>query len=563
MRTCRSLKLLFAALTCILLWAAVLWLLPASRVVRANPGTLFVTVAGTGTTCSQNQPCRLQAALGKVVNGDVIYVAGGIYTGTGAAVITVTKSITLYGGWDGAASGAVVRDPRIHPSVLDGAGLRRGLYVNAPIPVTVDGFTIQHGNACHVYDPGRGGGIYSEGATPIIANNIITANVGCDSISMWGYGGGVYVELSSGSALITGNLLVANVASGLGNGRGGGITLLSAPLAQVVNNVVLGNTASITNGEGSGGGLAVLLSAGCLVTGNQFENNLGSSALATYSGQGGAVYCEGSRGVALSQNDARNNAAAAFADGRGGGICAYSCPDVIVTGNLVQGNTGSKGAAPKGQGGGIALSGCANASLSANRVLSNTGGGSSGGLWIASGTLFTMTNNIVAGNRASYNGGGLGTTGSAPQPVTGTLLHNTFVANDSGSGAGRVGVYLGTAPVSLTLTNNLFSGHSYAVHVPDGDTALLNHTLFYASSVTDINRIGTVVNVGAITGQDPLLNATYHLLAGSPAIDAGVNAGVMTDIDGDPRPVGPGYDIGADEWAEVWRLYLPVVLRDG
>ena len=35
--------------------------------------------------------------------------------------------------------------------------------------------------------------------------------------------------------------------------------------------------------------------------------------------------------------------------------------------------------------------------------------------------------------------------------------------------------------------------------------------------------------------------------SGSAAIDAGVNAGVTTDIDGDARPLGSTYDIGYDE----------------
>jgi hypothetical protein len=40
----------------------------------------------------------------------------------------------------------------------------------------------------------------------------------------------------------------------------------------------------------------------------------------------------------------------------------------------------------------------------------------------------------------------------------------------------------------------------------------------------------------------------FHLLPGSPAIDAGITLlEVTNDLDGNPRPQGAGYDIGAYE----------------
>jgi len=47
---------------------------------------------------------------------------------------------------------------------------------------------------------------------------------------------------------------------------------------------------------------------------------------------------------------------------------------------------------------------------------------------------------------------------------------------------------------------------------------------------------------------DPLLDAEYVPIAGSPAIDAGTAAGAPDhDFDGAPRPQGAAHDIGAYE----------------
>jgi hypothetical protein len=48
---------------------------------------------------------------------------------------------------------------------------------------------------------------------------------------------------------------------------------------------------------------------------------------------------------------------------------------------------------------------------------------------------------------------------------------------------------------------------------------------------------------------DPNLLGDYHLMAGSPAIDAGTSVNAPGwDFDDEARPQGPAVDVGADEW---------------
>ena len=125
-----------------------------------------------------------------------IYVAAGTYTSSGAEVIRLVYSVNLYGGWDGAASGPIVRDPQVHVSVLDGQDARRVIYVVGEQPL-IDGFTITRGYAIN-----NGGGIYVFDGLPSFRNNLITDN--------WGttYGGALYT--AGGGANVENNRIIAN-----------------------------------------------------------------------------------------------------------------------------------------------------------------------------------------------------------------------------------------------------------------------------------------------------------------------------------------------------------------
>jgi len=601
----------------------------------AASGALFVTPHGTGTACTQAHPCALQTALAQAQHGDSIYLAGGTYTGTGGAVITITKSITFYGGWDGAPTGPIVRDPDRYPAILDGERKRRVVYITGNITPTLEGLIIFRGNASNAPDfTGYGGGICSFQATPIIVNCTITGNVAYTGTAIRGSGGGIHVRDPNGTVVITGSRIISNVAS-LGYGTGGGIYILGAPRAQVINNVVMSNTASFSATQGYGGGIAVgTTSENALLQGNEVKYNvairqgdgtrnsraygggiyvgshsvvisdnavLSNTAIITGgSGKGGGIAVMGSDNVVLYGNRVEYNTAQQDAIGipsnYGGGIYCFSGDNILIQGNLVRHNTAS--IPYTGGGGGVYLSSCDQATfadntvednfashtgsgygggfhayasrglrLNANYVLSNTASlalwGRGGGLYFARETAFTMTNNIVAANYARREGGGVAFETDVGLPVTGTLVHNTFVANDRGEGNGRIAIHLNDPYVTLVLSNNLIYSHTYGVYATTGSTATLYNTLFYANSDGDVGGAGAITNTAPITGQDPLLTANYHLREGSPAIDAGVPIPwLTTDVDGDARPIGAGYDIGADEAPEFRHVYLPLVLKD-
>ena len=66
---------------------------------------------------------------------------------------------------------------------------------------------------------------------------------------------------------------------------------------------------------------------------------------------------------------------------------------------------------------------------------------------------------------------------------------------------------------------------------------------------------GTIIT-GTVNIWDPPAfkdadSGDYHITAASAALDAGMDAGITTDIDGHPRPMRSGYDMGADELPPV------------
>jgi len=414
----------------------------ASEVARADPGTLFASAAGTGAACTRAAPCGLQTALTQANQGDVIYVAGGTYTGTGDAVVTVTRSITLYGGWDGAAAGPVVRDPDAYPTTLDGERQRRCVFIDGGLAPVLDGFCIVGGNATNtVAYPGYGGGIFSDWSEPVIANNVVTDNVASMDVALQnGSGGGICV-LHSASAVISGNLVVSNTASITDKGQGGGLYVAVGSGGLVSGNTVLSNTASSTGQHGYGGGLYVGGSSG-MVRDNHIEGNRATGGEWAPWTHGGGIYVNGG-GPLLEDNTVLRNTA-----GLGGGI-RLDNTEATVRGGLLQGNRADDGGA-------FYMGGCT-VTIEGVEVVGNSADHSGGGIYavqydgtVRGSTLqgnmaeegggivllmfssATVRENEILSNTASGDGGGIAVQNSTPAIISNTIQGN--IAGDVGGG---------------------------------------------------------------------------------------------------------------------------------
>ena len=253
--------------------ALLLIMTPLPGIAAPTVSHLFVSTTGSGTACAQNNPCSLSTALNQATGGDAVYLAQGTYTGTGRAVVTVMQTMTIAGGWDGAATGAVARDPDTYPTVLDGQNARRVIFIPSVTSPTLKGLTLQRGNAAGLGgDPTMpvdvGGSVYANGASLTITNCRIVSSTA-------GFGGGL--GLYSGTLTITNSAVLSNTAhqdlgGGTIRGSGGGLFLYHSS-ATLFGNVVANNVASGTQSYDGGGGMYMDASS-ALIQGSMIQDNL-------------------------------------------------------------------------------------------------------------------------------------------------------------------------------------------------------------------------------------------------------------------------------------------------
>jgi hypothetical protein len=309
---------------------------------------------------------------------------------------------------------------------------------------------------------------------------------------------------------------------------GGGVYVLTATVT-LNENQIFSNTATY-----GGGGVFLGYSSSRLSSNEIFDNHVPSG------GGGGLFFYEGNPTLissAVISNTSGNI---------GGGIYIFST-NATLTGNSIRGNSANT------FGGGLDVASCS-PTLNGNIFAGNTASQGGGALlWYSHSQL---TNNVFSGNHARITGSGLWLGGSKP-----LLLHTTMEGNSGGDGSGLTVDNANGVTSTLRLTNTILASQSVGISVTAGSAASVNAVLWFSTPVT-VSHAAAAVGVQHQYVGDPAFAADgYHLTATSAAIGKGVPAGVLRDIDEQPRPVQTP-DLGADEyWAPGYPkyIYLPVL----
>ena len=506
---------------------------------------------------------------------DEIWVAGPYTykptTGTDRTVSFMIKNgLKVYGGL---ATGAATLDGRdfvANETKLSGdigtvgdAGDNSCSVVMAGGTMTLDGFTIEKGNAGPGCSDNRGGGLFiMNGAGFVVSNCTFVGNSSgeaggaiysqsasltishCtfrDNVSISGDGGGVYI-FSNSPAVVT-TISQSNFAGNSGWWRGGGLHIVGSGALVVRESMFIDNSLlhpSYEGGsifiQGGGLGLTVLIEDSMFVGTKRHDGNYGTN--------GGAVVLEGNDiNVQIARSIFAGNQAVF-----GGAILQRAGTTLVLTDGLIVGNQAS------GNGGGIYRTGSSADTLLLNLTVAGNQASIGGGLYVDNGSpklinsilwgdtggeVCTLSN-CTSGVSVSYSDVSSGYQG------TGNINQDPkFVVPTNGTGTWAATPTFDSLLYQTTLTT---SDHGWLSNAMTGK--------FLKPKSTDprqypivVNTASTVTILGNVTdfvaSGDAFAIYDYHLQSTSPCKDAGMPHDTTVfdylDLDADDT-----YDAGTD-----------------
>jgi hypothetical protein len=484
----------------------------------SNPGTQALPVQTIGQGMQNAQ----------TIGGGVdVYIGEGHYT----EKVTLVEGIDLLGGYQCDQSTCTwAQNSRLYDSAVFATDAEGMLATDAITRAThVDGLRImgQDGSGT-----GRGRAALSlRGGSPTISNNRIVGPTVSNGTFTSARAIGILIQ--SPSNTVQGPLIVGNdINGGDSNGETAiGILMESATFPPTGNTYaeIRGNQIDAGEGRTTSGIAAWTSGAGTLVIDNDISAGSAGNGQAWGIAVGSVITIENNR---INTGSSPGSCAVTGTSNYCGGIASFSATATI-TNNVILGlqvtqTVGVMLMEAEQPGGAVVLNG--NYIMGSTRANSGPSPQFSAAVVLRIGTCTTC----------GFNG------------KIGKIRNNILRL---GRATNRYGIYedapAGREQHPVALENNLFYGGpglsagDAFYRYSDGSTATP------LTTITQVNGLATQIPtliVGNNISADPLVDATFHLMNGSPCIEKGTaTEAPAVDMDGEARPKGTAIDIGADE----------------
>ena len=273
----------------------------------------------------------IQEAINAARNGALILIEDGIYTGRG------NKNLH----WNGSLKHIYIKSRNgARHCIIDCEWEGRGFVLTEGQNRNdiLAGLTIQHGWIKNPTGIVLGGGaILCDSTSPQIINCILRHNIAGDSVasthhSYWTDGGAIEC-VNKSNPLIKENIIENNFASH----TGGGIHF-SNSTGKVDNNIIRKN---VNRGCYGGGGIALLLGSNPEIVNNLIINN--TAQFYENGGYGGGIICMNSDPAIVNNTIISNSTITSSSDGEGGGLRIRGTPYPIIANCILRENQSGSG----------------------------------------------------------------------------------------------------------------------------------------------------------------------------------------------------------------------------